>query len=46
MYKIVPAEWQKRSDEMITKTAANHQKTAYSGHFWHPRLGSNQWPVA
>ena len=46
MYKIVPAERQGRSKETITKTAVNHQKTAYSGHFWHPRLGSNQWPVA
>ena len=28
------------------KTAVNHQKSAYNGHFWHPRLDSNQWPVA
>jgi hypothetical protein len=47
MYKIVPAEWQERSEKTVTKkTAVNHQKTAYNGHFWHPQLGSNQWPVA
>ena len=46
MYKIVPTERQECSAEMITKNAVNHRKTAYSGHFWHPRLGSNQWPVA
>ncbi len=41
MYKIVPAERQGRSKGAITKTAVNHQKTAYSGHFWHPRRDSN-----
>lgn len=46
MYKIVPAERQKRFNERITKNRCKPSKTAYSGHFWHPRLGSNQWPVA
>ena len=44
MYKIVPAERQERSEEMITKNAVNHRKTAYSGHFWHPTAGFE--PVA
>ena len=36
MYKIVPAERQGRPKEMIIKTAVNHRKTAYSGHFGTP----------
>ncbi len=36
MYKIAPAERQGRSKGAITKTAVNHQKTAYSGHFGTP----------
>lgn len=36
MYKIVPAERQSHPKETITKTAVNHQKTAYSGHFGTP----------
>ncbi len=36
MYKIVLAERQDRPKEMITKTAVNHRKTAYSGHFGTP----------
>ena len=36
MYKIVPAERQDCSKETITKTAVNHRKTAYSGHFGTP----------
>ena len=33
MYKIVPVERKERSEEIITKTAVNHQKTDHSGHF-------------
>ena len=44
MYKIVPAEWQKRSDEMITKTAANHQKNGLQRSFLAPPAGFE--PVA
>lgn len=36
MYKIVPAERQGRPKEMIIKTAVNHRKTAYNGHFGTP----------
>ena len=36
MYKIVPAERQGHPKEMIIKTAVNHRKTAYSGHFGTP----------
>ena len=36
MYKIVPAERQDCPKETITKTAVNHRKTAYSGHFGTP----------
>lgn len=44
MYKIVPAERQECSGEMITKNAVNHRKTAYSGHFLAPPAGFE--PVA
>lgn len=36
MYKLVPAERQKHSNETITKNAANHQKMACSGAFGTP----------